>query len=88
MVLMPIAEVRQSLSDVLNRVVYQGERVILTRHGDPIAAIVPLRSLLLIEKLIKLLDEDKVLAALQQESDATDLTQEELLRALGIEGKE
>ena len=33
-----ISEARDSLADIINRVVYQGERVILRRHGKAVAA--------------------------------------------------
>ncbi len=35
-------EMRTSLSDIINRVAYAKERVVVTRHGRPIVAIVPL----------------------------------------------
>ncbi len=35
-----ISEARESLADIVNRVVYQGERVILRRHGKAVAALV------------------------------------------------
>ncbi len=36
----PVTQARAALSDLVNRVVYGGERVVLTRHGRPVAAIV------------------------------------------------
>jgi len=41
-----IAQARQSLSALVNRVAYGGERIVLTRHGRNIAAIVPMNDLL------------------------------------------
>lgn len=35
-----VSEVRGSLSEIVNRVVYQGERVVLRRHGKTVAALV------------------------------------------------
>lgn len=35
-----ISEARESLAEIVNRVVYQGERVVLRRHGKPVAALV------------------------------------------------
>ena len=40
-----IAQARQSLSALVNRVAYGGERIVLTRHGRNIAAIVPMNDL-------------------------------------------
>lgn len=36
-----ISEVRDSLAEIVNRVAYQGERVVLHRHGKAVAALVP-----------------------------------------------
>lgn len=35
-----ISEARESLAEIVNRVVYRGERVMLRRHGKPVAALV------------------------------------------------
>lgn len=37
----PVTQARAQLSDIVNRVVYGGERVVLTRHGKPIVAMIP-----------------------------------------------
>jgi prevent-host-death family protein len=34
------ASARQKLADLVNRVLYRGDRIILTRHGRPVAALV------------------------------------------------
>ena len=46
-----IAEARESLSDLLNRVAFGGERIVLTRHGKPIAAIISASDAVLLEKM-------------------------------------
>ncbi|WP_067828060.1 type II toxin-antitoxin system Phd/YefM family antitoxin [Actinomadura kijaniata] len=35
-----VTEARKVLADLINRVVYGGEEVVLTRHGRPVAALV------------------------------------------------
>jgi len=35
-----ISEARDSLAEIINRVAYQGERVVLRRHGKAVAALV------------------------------------------------
>jgi prevent-host-death family protein len=36
----PLTQARAELADLVNKVAYGGERVVLTRHGKPLAAIV------------------------------------------------
>jgi len=37
----PVTQAREELSDLINRVAYGHERIILTRHSKPVACIVP-----------------------------------------------
>lgn len=46
-----VAEIRNNMADTLNRVAYQGERVILERRGKGVAAIVSMEDLALLEAL-------------------------------------
>ena len=53
---LPVADARRDLSDILNRVVYSGERIIITRHGKDIAAIVSSQDLESLEKIEDMID--------------------------------
>lgn len=46
---------RQNFADILNRAAYGGERIVVHRRGKPIAAVVPLADVELLEHL-----EDKI----------------------------
>jgi prevent-host-death family protein len=46
-----IAEIRENLSEVLNRVAYGGERVVLKRRKKNVAAMVSMEDLHLLEAL-------------------------------------
>jgi len=46
-----VAKVRNNLADALNRAAYAGERVILERRGKPVAALVSMDDLELLEQL-------------------------------------
>ena len=48
---MNIVAIRSRLADTLNRVAYQGERVVLQRRGKGVAAIVPMEDLEALEKM-------------------------------------
>lgn len=41
----PVTEARAQFSDLVNRVGFGKERVILTRHGKPLVALVPAETL-------------------------------------------
>jgi len=42
---------RQNFADILNRAAYGGERIIVHRRKKPVAAVVPIEDLELLEKL-------------------------------------
>ncbi len=64
----PTAEARKQFSEILNRVAYAKERVVLTRRGKPLAAVVPIEDIEALEALealedrIDIEESDKVLA--------------------------
>ena len=45
----PVTQARAELAELVNRVGYGGERVVLTRHGRPLAALVPASDLEMLE---------------------------------------
>ncbi|GAA3134617.1 type II toxin-antitoxin system Phd/YefM family antitoxin [Streptomyces rectiviolaceus] len=52
----PVTQARAELADLINRVVYGGERVVVTRHGKPLVALVSAADL---ERLEALPDADE-----------------------------
>jgi prevent-host-death family protein len=47
----PASEVREQISDILSRVAYGRERVIVSRNGKPQVALVPIADLVRLQKL-------------------------------------
>ncbi|MEV5343028.1 type II toxin-antitoxin system Phd/YefM family antitoxin [Streptomyces sp. NPDC052676] len=47
----PVTQARAELADLINRVVYGGERVVVTRHGKPLVALVSAADLRRLEEL-------------------------------------
>ncbi|MFE6224141.1 MULTISPECIES: type II toxin-antitoxin system Phd/YefM family antitoxin [unclassified Streptomyces] len=47
----PVTQARAELADLINKVVYGGERVVVTRHGKPLVALVSAADLERLEKL-------------------------------------
>jgi prevent-host-death family protein len=46
----PVTQARAEFADLVNRVVYGGERVVVTRHGKPIVALVSAEDLARLEE--------------------------------------
>lgn len=79
-----ISEARESFSTTINRVAFAGERVVLTRHGRRIAAVVPIEDLDLIEAIEDASDLDDVRAALADPANDERIGWEELRAQLGL----
>jgi prevent-host-death family protein len=46
----PVTQARADLAELVSRVGYSGERILLTRHGKPLAALVPIGDLEALER--------------------------------------
>ncbi|MCZ6751725.1 MAG: type II toxin-antitoxin system prevent-host-death family antitoxin [Acidobacteria bacterium] len=60
------SEVRSDFADILNRVAYGGERIVLHRRGKNVAALVPLEDFALLEKLEDNIDLKEARTALAE----------------------
>lgn len=47
----PVSKARESLGGIVNRVALRGERIQLSRNGKPVAVVVPLEDVELLERL-------------------------------------
>ncbi|MFD5228597.1 type II toxin-antitoxin system Phd/YefM family antitoxin [Streptomyces collinus] len=61
----PVTQARAELADLINRVVYGGERVVVTRHGKPLVALVSADDLRRLEETQELAEsaEEQVISA-------------------------
>jgi prevent-host-death family protein len=75
----PVTQARAEFADLVNRVVYGGERVVVTRHGKPIVALVPAADL---ERLDREGAEEQTVVRLSD--DALGRSQPPAGRHLGI----
>lgn len=80
----PTAEARRNLSDILNRVAYGKERVVVTRHGKELAAIVPVEDLRLLDRVKALAARRETAAALRDLAEGSAVAWDELRRELGL----
>ncbi|WP_327358188.1 type II toxin-antitoxin system Phd/YefM family antitoxin [Streptomyces sp. NBC_01304] len=58
----PVTQARAELADLINRVVYGNERVVVTRHGKPLVALVSAADLERLEQAAEPV-EDQVISA-------------------------
>jgi prevent-host-death family protein len=79
-----ISEARESFSTTVNRVAFGGERVVLTRHGRRVAAVVPIEDLELLEALEDARDLDAVREALADPANHTRVGWEAVKASLGL----
>ncbi|MEU0740277.1 type II toxin-antitoxin system Phd/YefM family antitoxin [Streptomyces sp. NPDC006134] len=71
----PVTQARAELADLINRVVYGGERVVVTRHGKPLVALVSAADL---ERLEALREQDRGPERAQEQAQA----QEQVISAV------
>ena len=53
------SEARDEFAEIINRVAYGGERIVIRRHEKELAAVIPLEDLRLLERLI-VEEEDRI----------------------------
>jgi len=78
------AEIRSALADVLNRTSYGKERLVITRRGRDIAAIVPVEDLALLEALEDRIDLEDARKALAETGRKGSIPWTELKASLGL----
>jgi prevent-host-death family protein len=79
-----ISEARSEFSDLVNRAAYRHERVLITRHGKAIAAVVPAEDFELLEALEDRADLEAMSAALADPANAEPIPWEQVKAELGL----
>jgi len=79
-----VADARSGLADILNRVAYGGERLIVTRHGKELAAIVPMEDLRALERLRRFVARKDVDRAFRELDEGRARPWFQLRRELGL----
>lgn len=80
----PTVKARNEFADILNRAAYGKERVVLTRRGKSLVAVVPIEDLELIESLEDRLDLDDAREALKKVGKQKTVSWNKLKRDLGL----
>jgi len=81
---LPITDAREDLAEVVNRVAYGHERVRLTRRGKPLAAVVSIEDVELLERLEDQADLDAMREALADPANAEPIPWEQVKTELGL----
>ena len=77
-----VVEIRANLAEVINRVAYGGERIVLQRRNKPVVAVVSMEDL---ELLNALEDRADVKAALRARKEKGAVPLEKIKARLGME---
>jgi prevent-host-death family protein len=83
MIVLEATKAKDPFSDTLNRAAYAKERIVLTRHGKPLAALVPLEDLELLEALEDQADVAAAQAAMAEAEVEGTMSWEEFKVSLG-----
>jgi prevent-host-death family protein len=78
-----IVNIRSRFADTINRVAYQGERVVLERRGKGVAALVSMEDLAALERLEDEADAKAARAALREPGE---IPWEQVKAELGLRG--
>ena len=78
------AEARRNLAELVNRVAYGKERLVLTRHGKQLCALVPIEDLSFLDKLHASATRNDVTDALSEQAKGSAMPWTDLKRELGL----
>lgn len=76
------SEARKDFSEVLNRVAYKGERIVLHRRGKDAAALIPVEDLARLEELEDAMDVQAAEEALEESDER--IPYEQMRKNLGL----
>jgi prevent-host-death family protein len=79
-----VADARSDLAELLNRVAYGKERLVITRHGRELAALVPIEDLHLVNRLRRFVARKDVARALAELDAGKAPSWEQLREELGL----
>ena len=84
MVRINASEVREDFAEVLNRVAYRGERIVIHRRGKDVVALVPVEDMALLQALEDRIDIEEARKALAEARSKGTIRWDELKTELGL----
>lgn len=82
---MTAAEARDNFAEVLNRVSYGQERILVTRHGKGLAAVISVDDLEQLEALEEMVDRELLRQAREENESEGTISWESAKAELGLE---
>ena len=79
-----VSEARESFADLVNTVVYRQERILITRHGKRVAAIIPMEQVEFLERAEDEFDLRMAEEALKELEHTPAIPLEQVERELGL----
>ncbi|MBW4559808.1 MAG: type II toxin-antitoxin system Phd/YefM family antitoxin [Mojavia pulchra JT2-VF2] len=67
------SEARANFQELINRAEYRGDRIVIQRHGKPVAAIIGLEDLKLLEAIEDAIDSAELRRAVEENDGFTTL---------------
>ncbi len=81
---MSTVDARSQLSEIINRAAFGKERMILTRRGKEIVAVVPIEDVKLLESLEDRIDLEEARSALAESKKKVTVSWEKIKKELGL----
>ena len=79
-----VTEARSHFADIINRVGYKGERIVLRKHDKKLVAMIPIEDLELLEAIEDKIDVLEAEAALAEDEGKEPRPWEEVKKELGL----
>ena len=77
-------DARKQISEIINRAAFGKERMILTRRGKELVAVVPIEDVKLLEALEDRMDLEEARAALSESKKKGTISWEKMKKELGL----
>jgi len=81
---MSVAQIRQEFAEALNQAAYGKKRVVITRRGKQLAAVVPIEDFRVLEERDERLALEQAKAAWEEAKEKDTISVEEAKRILGL----
>lgn len=78
------ADARKNLAELVNRVAYGKERVVLTRHGKQLCALVPIEDLSFLDRIRDAATRNDVADAMTEQAGGGSVAWSDLKEELGL----